>query len=47
MPEETRLVVEIPPDMAFAHCLAEVAKTLAERLGMDPRENLRFQLTVE
>jgi len=47
MPEETRLVVEIPPDMAFAHCLAGVAKTLAERLGMGPRENLRFQLTVE
>lgn len=47
MPDETRLVVEIPPDMAFAHCLAGVAKTLAERLGMGPRENLRFQLTVE
>jgi hypothetical protein len=47
MPDETRLVVEIPPDMAFAHCLAGVAKTLAERLGMGSRENLRFQLTVE
>ncbi len=47
MPDDMRIVMEIPPDTAFANCATGVAKILADRLGMGPRENLRFQLTVE
>ncbi len=47
MPDDMRIVMEMPPDAAFANSVAGTAKTLADRLGVGSKENLRFQLTVE
>lgn len=44
---DTVLAFEIPPDLRYARVLTTAAETLAERLGLGKRENMRFQLAVE
>jgi len=45
----TDLVIKIdtPSDIAFARVLTSAAEAMAKRRGIDRRESLRFQLTVE
>ena len=47
MKADTVLAFEIPPDLCYARVLTTAAETLAERLGLGKRENMRFQLAVE
>ncbi len=47
MLNDLSLSMEIPPDTSFVCPVVNAAKTLAERMGIDQRENFRFQLTVE
>lgn len=41
------IAMEIPSDIAFAPVLTSAAEAMARRRGLDRRESLRFQLTVE
>lgn len=47
MPDDLCVLMEIPPDTAFACPVAGAAQTLAQRAGFSQRESYRFQLTVE
>lgn len=47
MADDRCVTLEIPPDGIFASPLAGVAKALAARSGIAPRESYRYQLTVE
>ncbi|GAB7078810.1 hypothetical protein [Megalodesulfovibrio paquesii] len=44
---DTTLSLETPPDAAYTRVLTTAAETLARAQGLAPREQLRFQLTVE
>uniref|UniRef100_I2Q6W6 Uncharacterized protein n=1 Tax=Desulfovibrio sp. U5L TaxID=596152 RepID=I2Q6W6_9BACT len=47
MPDDLRVAMDIPPDIAFARLLTVAAEALARRKRFGQRESLRFQLTVE
>jgi len=47
MSADCRLVLDFPPDVAFARALTAAAEALAARCGFGRRESLRFQLTAE